>query len=160
MMFRRHSTCHVCNYSLTLRRLKTVLMDLQNELRVEWKLTPIVQLDEHIFPYEGGRHRGVDWFLLNDEGKPTVIPSYSVADRNWKKAFFLNPLDVDWMEFEIHSSIDFDYLVSVVEILHDMLDLWVNDEDTREQTITRSFQRFSSALKRLLMYAANNSFSR
>jgi hypothetical protein len=70
----------------------------------------------------------------------------------WGKAFFLNPLEVDWMRFEVHDTQDMDYLISAIEVLQDMQDLWINDTDTRDQSITRLFILFTRALKRLLMY--------
>jgi hypothetical protein len=144
----------VCLYSTTLRNLKTSVTELQADLRFDWRAYPIIQLDDHLLPQEPGyKSKELDWFVLNDQGKATVIPSYASSNRAWGKALFLDPLEVDWMRFEVDNVADMDYLVSAVEILQDMQDLWINDTDTRGQSIMRLFTFFTRALKRLLMYA-------
>jgi hypothetical protein len=150
----RKSICHLCLYSTTLSKIKTGVTETQAELRFDWRGSPIIQLDEHLLPHETSyRTKEVDWFVLNDQGKPTVIPSYSIVDRSWERAYFINPLEMDWMRFEVHDEADMQYLIATIEILQDMQDLWLNDDDTRGQTIMNLFISFTRALKRLLMYA-------
>jgi hypothetical protein len=151
-MMPRKEICHVCLYDKTLRNLKTSVTEFQAELRFDWRACPIIQLDEHVLSQEP-RSKNLEWFVLNDKGIATVIPSYANSNRAWEKALFINPLDVDWMRFEVHDTADADYLVSVVEILQDMQDLWIYDNDTRGHAILRVFSFFMRALKRLLMYA-------
>jgi hypothetical protein len=155
-----NSTCHVCLHNLTLRRLKTHVTDVQANLRAEWQSSPVVQLDEHLFPSEGNKLvRELDWFLLNELGKATVIPSYSVSNRTWKKASFINPVEVDWMRFEVHDTVDMNYLIEALEVLEDMRGLWANDMDTCMTPVMLLFGKFIGGLKRLLMFATNVSIS-
>jgi hypothetical protein len=158
MMPRKVSMCHVCLYSTTLAKLKTSVTEAQAQLRVGWMSSSIIQLDEHLLPHEptGLKDGELDWFLLNEHDKPTVIPSYAISNRAWERAFFINPLEVDWMRFEVHDMMDLDYLVSAVEVLQDMQDLWQNDDDTRGQAIMRLFIFFTRTLKRLLMYTSSS----
>jgi hypothetical protein len=152
MMPKKNNVCHVCLHITTLKNLKTAATELQAELRYDWGVTPIVQLDDHLIPCDALR-----WFLVSDDGKPTIIPSYSISNRMFERAFIVNPFEVDWMRFEVHDTLDMDYLFSVVEILQDMQDLWINDIDTRDHSIMKSFTRFTGSIKRLLMYAVNSS---
>lgn len=163
MLTKIQPTCHVCKHNSTLRALKTTLVEIQAELRAEWRSSRVIQLDEHILPKEVGIaniHPSCDdWFLLNTVGKPTVIPSYYIYDKTWKKAFSINPLEMDWLLFDTHDSWDMDYLVQTIEVLHDQKDLWINDLDTTDTSIMVLFNRFISALKRLLLFASNLSIS-
>jgi len=149
------TSCHTCKTSLTLQRILATLVDYQAALCLDWKLSPVIHLDNHIFPNEGGLH--YDWFVLNADGKPTVIPSFQVSSRTWERACFLSPLEVSWDKFDIHDPRDMMYLFTAIEILHDMQDLWVNDSDTAGHSTMIMFERFIGALQRLCVFASNSS---
>jgi hypothetical protein len=160
MLGRIPPSCHVCLHSQALRKLKDAICEIQGELRLEWKASPVIQLDQ-IFPCAGenvSKTRVLDWFVLNDNRKPTPIPSYTISDRTWERAFFINPLEVDWLRFEVHDTTDMDFLISAVDILQDMQDLWIHNADTCDQFIMRLFIRFTRALKRLFIFAIHSSY--
>lgn len=158
MLPRKNPMCHVCMHSMTLKRLKTIVMDTQTELRFDWRMSPLIHLDDHVTPRDSNGNTDC-WFVLGEGGKATVIPSYVASDKTWERAFFVNPLEVDWMQFDLHDPTDMDYLISSVEILNDMKDLWINDTDTRNHHVMVGFTRFTGALKRLLIFASNSSIS-
>ena len=144
------STCHVCSRDRILNTLKATVNALQIELRVEWRASPIIQVDDFILI--GERNRRENWYLQNDKGSPMVIPSYGIYTRMWEKAFFKVPLEIDWSLFDVHSTDDTDYLTSIIEVLEDQRDLWAYDVDTQGQAITIMFDRYIRNLKRLAMY--------
>jgi hypothetical protein len=123
-------------------------------MRVEWKSSPVIQVTDHL---ERDDMTKDNWFLINAKEQPSVIPSYGSYDKIWKRALFLNPLEVDWLLFEIHGSDDVDYVSSLVEVLVDQRELWSGDEDTLVLPIMVLFSRFISAIKRLLLYSLNSS---
>jgi hypothetical protein len=167
------STCYVCKYNLTLGTIKNIITDVQTELRLQWKSSRVSWAEENIFPKEenegssllAGIFTGASkipkddslWFLVGDRDRITVIPSYALFRKTWKKAFVKDPLEVDWSEFDIHSSTDMEYLISTVEMLEDQQNLWINDEYTRDHSVMRLFSRFICLIKRLLVFASNNS---
>jgi hypothetical protein len=119
---------------------------------VDWRASTVIQVEDHLFHGEE-KDKQANWYRGNEKGLPMVIPSYHhVYNQQWEKAFFKNPLEVDWSLFNMHSSIDVDYLTSLIEVLQDQRDLWINDCDTNGQPIVVMFDRFIKALKRLLMY--------
>jgi hypothetical protein len=150
-------SCHVCRHDRELKRHKAEVAAIQAEARIEWRSTSVIQVRDNGIEGIFGDQDGVDcdWYLLNEKGIPTVIPSYGVYDLTWKKAMFLNPFEVDWMLFELHGGDDVDYIISLIEILQDQRDLWVNDEETREHPILVMFTRFLKSVRRLLMYSLN-----
>lgn len=152
MLHKQVATCHVCRHDKTLRELKAKVVEVQVETRVEWRASPIAQIHDHLMPDSLDETGSNNWFLLNDKERPTVIPSYSLYDKTWKKAMFLNPFEVDWNLFEIHGSQDMEYVLSLMEILEDQKDLWCSDENTEGQAIMVLFTRFIKVVRRLVMY--------
>lgn len=153
-MIRPVEVCQVCRFNRTLKVLKEAIAELQSELRVEWKGARIVQLDEHIIE-EGN----FDWFILNRRGTPTVIPSYNGYSSLWEKAIIVNPLEVDWILFDVHDQWDIEYLHSIVPILNDQRDLWENDSDTTEASIMKMFAKFIRSLTRLMVFSNNITYA-
>lgn len=158
MMDNKSKVCHVCRASCHLKKIRFNVAELQGTLKLAWRSASIIQLNECFFPCETSS-RKMDWYVINELGKTTVIPAYSVSKRTWERAYFISPLDVDWMKFEIHDVADMDYLISAVEILQDMRDLWINDIDTTTCEVMGLFTRFVSALKRMLVYACSVSIT-
>lgn len=154
----KSKVCHVCRGSCHLKKIRFNIAELQGTLRLAWRNAAIIQMDECLFPSEAVNGR-MNWYVLNELGKTTVIPAYSISKRTWEKAYFVSPLDVDWMKFEIHDVVDMDYLISAVEILQDMRDLWINDTDTTNCEVMRLFTKFVAAMKRMLIYACNVSIT-
>ena len=148
------STCYLCRHDRVLKLLKDKVSEIQIEMRVEWKSSPVIQVTDHL---ERDDMTKDNWFLINAKEQPSVIPSYGSYDKIWKRALFLNPLEVDWLLFEIHGSDDVDYVSSLVEVLVDQRELWSGDEDTLVLPIMVLFSRFISAIKRLLLYSLNSS---
>ena len=163
----KSSSCCVCKHNHTLEIIRSVLTDTQVDLKLQWKSARVGWAEENLFPSTEKLLTGLapgkipkedsHWFLLGEGGIVTVIPSYSLFNLQWGKAFFSNPLEVDWREFDIHSSTDMEYLISSIEMLRDQQDLWMNDFYTKEHSVMRAFNRFVSLLKRLLMFASSNS---
>jgi hypothetical protein len=138
-----------------MRNLKKKVTEIQVELKVDWRSTPVIQVQDHVILDDGGETDNNNWFLMSDSERPMVIPSYALYCETWKKAMFLNPFEVDWSLFEIHGSDDVDYVISLIEVLDDQRDLWCNDENTSNQPIMVLFIRFIGAIKRLLLYSLN-----
>lgn len=152
-MIKPHLTCHICIHDKVLNGLKTTLRDIQAELRMDWRSSTIVKLQDHLFPGQK-----VSWFLTNSKGQATVIPSYGLYDQTWRKALYLNPFTVDWMLFDVHDRGDVEYIQSLVGVLQDQQDLWNFDSDTKGQSITVLFDRFVKAVKRMLMHSLNATY--
>lgn len=150
MLVKHQLTCHICVHDQVLRGLKTKVQDIATELRTEWRSSQIVRLDNNILP--GDR---LNWFVVTGQGRPTVIPSYSLYDQTWRKAIIFNPFDVEWLLLDVHDKRDSDYLHSLVEILEDQQALWLHDELTQGASILVMFTRFIKAVKRLLMHCMN-----
>lgn len=153
MLLKPNPSCYLCRHDRVLRSLKTKVTEIQVELKVDWRSTPVIQIENHLLSDNDVRVNRNNWFLMNTRERPMVIPSYGLYDETWKKAMFLNPLEVDWSLFEIHGSNDVDYVTSLIEVLEDQRDLWNNDEDTNDQPIMVMFIRFIGAIKRLLLYS-------
>ena len=93
--------------------------------------------------------------LLNEEGKPTVMPAYSAFDTMWKDLGLTNPLEVDWVNSgeitsDKHSSKDYAYYIwFVLKMSIRLYDQWYEDEDTRTCMPCKLFPMFLTAMAKL-----------
>lgn len=109
------------------------------------------------------RDDDVFWaLLLNEEGKPTVMPAYFAFDDMWKKLGLTNPLEVDWVNSgqitsDKHSPKDYAYYIwFVLRMSIRLYDQWYDDEDTRNCIPCKLFPVFLTAMAKLSRHLNEN----
>lgn len=148
-MFHNNVTCKTCNHDRSLQSLKKIVDGTAKLLKNTWRNRDFDVRVNHVMP---GQALEDSNYVINQHGSCTVVPAYGAYVKTWKQALYANPLDINWELFDVHKKEDVDYLLSLIEILSDQMELWQTDIDTRDDHIIILFESMIKSFKRLLMY--------
>lgn len=138
--------------TLNIVRFYDVAWDVQTllrRLRMEWISALEVEVDSII-----GDKQVV---LLDEDGFSTYIPSYSSYNETWIRSGFINPFEIDWIEFDPFKPLSNRYIELVLDVLDDQSGLW-STTAVKCKTFTL-FEEWVELLRLLYQYSMDGSTS-
>ena len=145
-------TCKTCREDKEFQTLKKAINLVQGQLRMLWAYARSSHTvsDKEIHVNENYHEaRAKDVF-----GNVTLIPSYKFYVQTWSRCMLQNPLQYDWLKFDMHCAWDKKYLLVLSDTIDEQMAIWLEDTDTRECHVFKSFTTWANLIRELLYYVA------
>lgn len=117
----------------------------QKQTREEWrkcKERSVVDMDGEF----------EETFILDFDGRSTVMPNYATYNATWMKGFFKNPFDIDWLNYDKYDVQMVTYAWVALETMSEQVAMWELDDDTRSSLTFICFKNFMESLRLLYEY--------
>ena len=142
------TVCHACLTDGYLGRLKEEMHLLQQKLRLVWVSSKDVVVSSHLVTDDVATR-----YLTDGRGYVTLLPTYRLYGDLWKGAMYQNPMEVNWLSFEVHDSWDRKYVEDVLETMEEQIGLWRAENVTFLHPMFQSFLSFVDCVRRFYEYA-------
>lgn len=88
-------------------------------------------------------------YVVNEMGVATVMPCYLSYAKTFKEAMWVNPFEVDWLNYTKDDPVTSNYLDHTILILEEQMLFWQVDGPTRNSLLYVTFGEFVDSLRAL-----------